>query len=165
MKGDYRGRGRTGQTYNGLLKALERQKDTVLPIVKTELRTQARRRFDHLRGNDPWVLLAVDGSKENLPRTHDHESVFGIADNGFTPQAFITTIVEVHTGLLWDWRLGRARASEKRHLMEMIPDIPDDAWILGVLINGEARAYDLNLLNHHEIVNDEVGGTPVAAVW
>lgn len=44
-------------------------------------------------------------------------------------------------------------------------DIPDDAWILGVLINGEARAYDLNLLNHHEIVNDEVGGTPVAAVW
>ena len=44
MKGDYRGRCRTGQTYNGLLKALERQKDTVLPIVKTELRAQARRR-------------------------------------------------------------------------------------------------------------------------
>jgi len=44
-------------------------------------------------------------------------------------------------------------------------NIPDDAWILGVHINGEARAYDLNLLNHHEIVNDEVGGTPVAAVW
>jgi len=43
--------------------------------------------------------------------------------------------------------------------------IPDDAWILGVFMNGEARAYDLNLLNHHEIVNDDIGGTPIAAVW
>ncbi len=43
--------------------------------------------------------------------------------------------------------------------------IPDDAWVLGVVINGDARAYDLNLLNHHEIVNDVVGGLPVAPVW
>ncbi len=43
--------------------------------------------------------------------------------------------------------------------------IPDDAWILGVVIEGEARAYSLNLLNHHEIVNDVVGGRPIAAVW
>ena len=43
--------------------------------------------------------------------------------------------------------------------------IPDDAWILGVVIEGEAHAYSLNLLNHHEIVNDVVGGKPIAAVW
>ena len=43
--------------------------------------------------------------------------------------------------------------------------IPDDAWILGVVIEGEAHAYSLNLLNHHEIVNDIVGGKPIAAVW
>ena len=44
-------------------------------------------------------------------------------------------------------------------------DIPDDAWILGIAIDGEARAYSLNLLNHHEIVNDQLAGIPVAAVW
>jgi len=44
-------------------------------------------------------------------------------------------------------------------------DISDDAWILGVVIDGEARAYSLNLLNHHEIVNDHFGERPVAAVW
>ena len=44
-------------------------------------------------------------------------------------------------------------------------DIPDDAWVLGVVVNGDARAYDLNLLNHHEIVNDVVGGLPVAPTW
>lgn len=44
-------------------------------------------------------------------------------------------------------------------------EIPDDAWIFGVEVNGEARAYSLNLLNQHEIVNDEAGGEKFAAVW
>lgn len=43
--------------------------------------------------------------------------------------------------------------------------IPDDAWVLGVEIGGEARAYSLNLLNRHEVVNDTIAQQPVAAVW
>lgn len=43
--------------------------------------------------------------------------------------------------------------------------IPADAWVLGVALGGEARAYSLNLLNRHEVVNDRIGGRPVAAVW
>jgi hypothetical protein len=44
-------------------------------------------------------------------------------------------------------------------------EMPADAWVLGVLIEGEARAYSLNLLISHEVVNDEIAGQPVAAVW
>jgi hypothetical protein len=44
-------------------------------------------------------------------------------------------------------------------------EIPDDAWILGVALDGVARAYSLNLLNRHEIVNDRVGEKSFAAVW
>ncbi|UCG51740.1 MAG: DUF3179 domain-containing protein [Candidatus Latescibacterota bacterium] len=44
-------------------------------------------------------------------------------------------------------------------------EIPDDAWVLGVFLNGEAHAYSLNLLNAHEIVNDNYNGLPAAAVW
>ena len=44
-------------------------------------------------------------------------------------------------------------------------DLPDDAWVLGVVLGGEARAYSLNLLNRHEVVNDRIAGTPFAAVW
>jgi hypothetical protein len=44
-------------------------------------------------------------------------------------------------------------------------DIPPDAWVLGVVISGEARAYGLSLLNSHEVVNDEIAGQRVAAVW
>ena len=44
-------------------------------------------------------------------------------------------------------------------------EIPDDAWVLGVEIGGQAKAYSLNLLNHHEIVNDSIGEQSFAAVW
>ncbi len=44
-------------------------------------------------------------------------------------------------------------------------EISDDAWVLGIVLGGEARAYSLNLLNSHEVVNDVVDGRPIAAVW
>ncbi len=37
--------------------------------------------------------------------------------------------------------------------------------VIGVSINGEHRAYPLNLLSRHEIVNDTVGGRPIAVTW
>ena len=37
--------------------------------------------------------------------------------------------------------------------------------VMGVSINGDHRAYPLNLLSRHEIVNDTVGGVPVAVTW
>lgn len=37
--------------------------------------------------------------------------------------------------------------------------------VIGVSINGDHRAYPLNLLSRHEIVNDTVGGVPVAVTW
>jgi hypothetical protein len=37
--------------------------------------------------------------------------------------------------------------------------------VLGVVIGGEARAYSLWQLDAHEIVNDEIAGTAIAATW
>ena len=44
-------------------------------------------------------------------------------------------------------------------------EIDDEAWVLGVAIDGQAKAYSLNLLNRHEVVNDRIGDRPIAAVW
>ncbi len=44
-------------------------------------------------------------------------------------------------------------------------NIADDSWVLGVVIDGHARAYSLNLLNSHEVVNDRIGNIAFAAVW
>lgn len=43
--------------------------------------------------------------------------------------------------------------------------ISGNNWVLGVVIDGVAHAYSLNLLNSHEVVNDWLGNTPIAAVW
>ena len=43
--------------------------------------------------------------------------------------------------------------------------IAPEAWVLGVEIEGQARAYSLNLLNRHEVVNDKIGERAFAAVW
>jgi hypothetical protein len=44
---------------------------------------------------------------------------------------------------------------------QMRPDEP----VLGVVMHGEARAYSLWQLDFHEIVNDEIAGTAIAATW
>ena len=43
--------------------------------------------------------------------------------------------------------------------------IDDESWVLGVFVNGTARAYSLSLLNSHEVVNDRIGDHQFAAVW
>lgn len=40
-----------------------------------------------------------------------------------------------------------------------------DERVMGVIINGEARAYPIRILNGHEIVNDEIQGQPIAVTW
>jgi len=37
--------------------------------------------------------------------------------------------------------------------------------VIGLVIDGEARAYPVTALNRREMVNDVVGGTPVLVTW
>lgn len=40
-----------------------------------------------------------------------------------------------------------------------------DERVFGMAINGDARAYPLRIVNAHEMVNDSVGGEPIALSW
>lgn len=40
-----------------------------------------------------------------------------------------------------------------------------DEQVLGVVFDGEARAYSVSLLSRHEIVNDTVAGRLIAVTW
>ena len=42
--------------------------------------------------------------------------------------------------------------------------VSDDA-VIGVMINGEARAYPLRYVQWHEIINDELGGEPILVTY
>ena len=44
---------------------------------------------------------------------------------------------------------------------QMSPEEP----VMGIFIDGEARAYSLWQLDAHEIVNDEIAGVAIAATW
>jgi len=48
---------------------------------------------------------------------------------------------------------------------EAMAQMQPDEMVLGVQIEGDARAYSLWQLDAHEIVNDTVGGVPLAATW
>jgi hypothetical protein len=41
----------------------------------------------------------------------------------------------------------------------------DDDRVIGVSLGGQGRAYPVRALTYHEVVNDEVGGVPVAVVY
>jgi hypothetical protein len=43
--------------------------------------------------------------------------------------------------------------------------LPENEPVIGLVINGNARAYPLRILIWHEIVNDVVGGVPVAITY
>jgi len=58
-----------------------------------------------------------------------------------------------------------AAVFEPRFVPAAEAEISEDAWVLGVVIDGQARAYSLNLLNRHEVVNDQIGEQKFAAVW
>lgn len=44
-------------------------------------------------------------------------------------------------------------------------NMPLDAWVIGIAAGDEAKAYSINLLNKHEIVNDFIGDKPIATTW
>lgn len=44
-------------------------------------------------------------------------------------------------------------------------DINDQEEVIGVVINGDARAYPLSTMSAHEIIDDAIGGQPTAVTW
>ncbi len=44
-------------------------------------------------------------------------------------------------------------------------EIPDSELVIGLSIEGDHRAYSVPFLSNHEVVNDVVGGKPVAVTW
>lgn len=46
-----------------------------------------------------------------------------------------------------------------------VKGVRDADQVLGVRIGGESRAYPIPFLSWHEIVNDTIGGVPIAATW
>lgn len=122
--------GGRGATYPGFTKALRRHGHALAGAAAESL----RRHFEavgaaaHRCG---FFVLAVDGSRFELPRTEAHEHAFGVAGRGEgTPQIWVTMLWQMGLGLPWDWRLGSAGASGRHHLRQMLDRTPEDTLLV-----------------------------------
>lgn len=78
-----------------------------------------------------FVPIGVDGSKVECPRTVGNELAFGCAGKRrSTPQQWVTTLIHLGSGLVWDFTVGSGLSSEREHMLSMLPNLPDDALIV-----------------------------------
>ena len=131
VTGMYSTRRRAGHTYQGFIKALQKRSGRVLPMVASGLRKAVESvagRYWKVAG---WIVMGVDGSRIDCPRTVANEAAFGCAGKDKTrPQQFLTSILHVGTGLIWDWRRGGGKEAERNHLRQMIATLPPKAMLL-----------------------------------
>ena len=122
---------RVGQGYEGFIKALRRQSSRLLAWVSQALRESVRSVAGPYWKIGRWVVMGVDGTRTECPRTAANRAAFGCAGRKKSgPQQSLTTVLHVGTGLVWDWRRGPGTQAERPHLREMIPDLPQDTLLL-----------------------------------
>ncbi len=97
----------------------------------------------------PVALLAAPAPKKEPPKpktvaTVDGEPIYQVLPLGAIPAIENPVFVT-----------GEEAAAQMR------PEEP----VLGVVLGGEAHAYSLWQLDAHEIVNDTISGTAIAATW
>ena len=110
-------------SYSGFVEAQQRCGPLLWPLLCRRLR--ADEGFADAWRVMGWLVLAVDGSRFECPRTTENEEGLKCAGREKTsPQIFQTTLQHVGTGLPWDVRLGPGTDSERRHLDQMLRELP-----------------------------------------
>jgi hypothetical protein len=124
-------RRRPGGSYWGLVQATRRLGMHGLMRFWTCLRQQAPRRLGPLWTWHGWTVLAVDGSRVEAPRTRSNERGLGRAGRVQTgPQWWVTWLIHLPSGLIWDWRQGAGASSERSHLRQMLPELPPNPLLV-----------------------------------
>ena len=91
------------------------------------LQTMAGRHWQR----EGWCAFTADGSRVECPRTAANEDELKCAGKKKTgPQWFVTTLLHMGTGVPWDFRIGPGTASERRHLEEMLADLPPRSLVV-----------------------------------
>jgi hypothetical protein len=118
-------RWRPGRSYTGWYEAQARWIGPLSRSVAKRLRQLMQERSGPYWQRHGWCAFAADGSRVECPRTEANEEELKCAGKKkTTPQLFLTTLWHMGTGLPWDFRIGPGTASERRHLEDMLADLP-----------------------------------------
>ncbi len=138
-------------TYQGFIKRLRIWSGRLLPILSDGLRQRIQELSDDQGRVAGHVVMAIDGTRVEVPRTRDNEEWFSRIHTPrsrarkpsrqkpsrrkkvtlpSSPQIWLTVLWNVTWGLLWDWRQGPGRASERAHLLEMLGSLPEKTLLV-----------------------------------
>jgi hypothetical protein len=124
-------RRRAGRTAQGYQKALCRL--PMRPLLA--LAGALRGRLVSLLSDDllhaGFIPLGCDGSRLECCRNDELLARLGQAGKAAcSPSLWITAFVHLTTGVPWSWRLGKGDPSERGHLRQLLPTLPEDALIV-----------------------------------
>ena len=145
-------------TYQAFLKMLRSWTSRLVGPLVAALRRRMREDLADRFKVAGFEVFGVDGSRLALPRTRSNEERFTAAavarrkkkrkpqsrrrartqalrqqrarqKKADTPQMWVTVLSHIGTGLPWNWLFGPSDSSERQHLRQMIPSLPEGALI------------------------------------
>jgi hypothetical protein len=120
-----------GTSYTGWYEAQLKWLTPLRPALSQRLRQQMQTMAGRHWRREGWCAFAADGSRVECPRTKANERELKCAGRKKTgPQLFVTTLLHMGTGLPWDFRIGPGTASERRHLEDMLDDLPRQSLVI-----------------------------------
>lgn len=128
-------RRRPGNSFSGFEKALCKLPMPVFRALASTLRGRIQVVFGMRLVYQGFIPLGCDGTRHQTPRTEELEQRLGTTgeknSSSGAPMVWNTSIVHLITGIPWCWRFGRgSKASERTHLMQMIPLLPKLALVV-----------------------------------
>ncbi len=146
------GIGSIAKSFQGFFKQLIGHAKVLKDIVIKALRENMLELLRELALEEDFLLFAVDGSRVAMPRTKSNQDRFcskrqnrkskkkttkkkgkkktqSQQKKADSPQAWITVLYNLTLGLPWDFRTGPSGSSERDHLRDMIPSLPQNALV------------------------------------
>jgi len=125
-------RKRPGQGFAGFEKALAKLPMPVLRMLATAIRRRVEAVFGGRWKIGGFIPFGCDGTRQGCPRSEELEKRLGtFGKEGSPPMIWNTSIVHLVLGFPFCWRLGKGgKASERAHLIQMLPCLPALAMIV-----------------------------------
>lgn len=135
-------------TYQAFIKMLRRHTPLLLFALLAALQRRMRQSLGCYYRVAGYVVFGVDGTRIDVPRTRQNEEVLGATYRATgrkrprgrrrraaqkkvaTPRVWLTTLWHVGTGLPWCWQHGPSNSSERDHLLEMLPWLPEHSLLM-----------------------------------
>lgn len=175
----YPGRRRPGKRYEGFIAALRRRSGPMLKWIGLSYRAHVQRLAEQ-KGCwkiGDWLAFGVDSTKHDAPMTVANEKTLGTASRKNSwPQLLLTTVFHLGSGLPWSFLRGRAKSSERRHLLGLLFTLPPEALLLADAgftgyefwsrIIGSGRSFLIRVGSNVKLIEHlQIKGDGIVWVW